>query len=84
MHIHRNSVQLFETIHRFHQEDNQSSSLYSLYGSAQQVGSQSLKILQNKHLISITQYLMRLLIIGIPDLVGADEEFKGIVYILIV
>lgn len=84
MHVHCYGVQLFETSHGPHQEDDQASSFYGLNGPAKQVRRKRLKILQDKHLVSITQNLVGFLVVGIPDLIGADEQLKGVIDILII
>lgn len=84
VHVHGNGMQLFETGHSPHQEDNQPSSFYCFNGPAEQVGRKRLKILQDEHLVGITQNFVRLLVVGIPDLIGADEQLKGIIDILVI
>lgn len=84
MHIHGNGVELFQAGHSPQEKDNDSSSFNSFNGSTEQVRSKGLKVLENEHLEGITQYFMRLFIVGIPDLGGADEQFEWIVNILVV
>lgn len=82
--VHRDGMQLLQAGHRPHQKDDQSSSFDSLDGPAEKVGRQCFKILQDEHLVGITQYLMRFFVVGIPYLIGADEQFEGVIYVLII
>lgn len=84
VHVHGNGMQLFEAGHGPHQEDNQPSSFYGFNSPAEQVRRQRLKILQDEHLVGITQNLVRLLVVGIPDFIRADEQLKGIIDILVI
>lgn len=84
MHIHCNSVQLFETRHGLEQEDDQPSTLNGLNSSAEEIGRECFEILENEHLEGITQDLVGLLVVGVSDFIGADEEFEGVVDALII
>ena len=84
MNIHDDRVQLLQTGHRPHQKYHKSSSLHSLNGPAQQIGCNCFEILQDEHLKCITQYFVRLLVIGVPNLVGANKQLEGVIDVLIV
>lgn len=84
VHVHGNGMQLLEAGHGPHQEDDQPSSFYGFDSPAEQVRRERLKILQDEHLVGITQNLVRLLVVGIPDFIRADEQLKGIIDILVI
>jgi len=84
MDVHDDRVQLLQTGHRPHQKYHKSSSLDSLDGPAQQIGCKCFEILQDEHLICITQYFVRLLVICVPNLVGANKQLEGVIDVLIV
>lgn len=84
MHVHGQRVELFETGQCSHEEEDNASALDCFDGSAQQVGSQGLEILKDEHLEGVTQDLMGLLIVAVPDFSGADEEIEGVIDTLII
>jgi len=84
VHVHGDGVELLEAGHGPHEEDHYPSPLDRLDGPAEQVGSNRLEILQNEHLVGIPQDLVGLLVVGIPDLVAADEQIERIIDTLVV
>ena len=84
VHVHRYRMQLLQTRHGLEQEDDQPSALHRLDGPAEQVGRECLEVLEDEHLEGVSEYLVRFLVVGVPDFVGADEELEGVVDVLIV
>lgn len=52
--VHRDGVKLFETGHRAHQEDYESSSLDSFDGPAKKIGVECFEILKDEHLEGVS------------------------------
>ena len=63
--VHAQTVELFETVQSFYEHYYQSASLDSLDGPAQDVRSQTLEVLQNKQVVSVTQNLVALFVVTV-------------------
>ena len=84
MHVHCEGVELLETGEGSHEEEDKTSAFDCFDGPAEQVGSQGLEILKDEHLEGVTQDLMGLLVVAVPDFSGPDEEIEGIIDTLII
>ena len=81
MHIHTECVQLFEAVDAVNQEDDGASALDSLDGSGQEVGGQSLEVLEDAHPVGVAEDLVGFMIVAIPDVGRGHEHFKWILFI---
>jgi hypothetical protein len=76
--VHRQVVQLSQTVHALEQHDNQTSALDRLYRSREDVGRDGFEVLQDAYAKGVSQNLLRLFVVGVSDVVEGDEELERI------
>lgn len=83
VHIHADCVQLLKTSHSIKHHDDEAATLYCLHGPAEDVRSYAFKVLQYAHAESLPQYLVRVLIEAIPDVLRRQEQLDLINFFLV-
>lgn len=61
---HGHGIELLQTAHRPQQQDDDTSSLNRLDRPGEQIGRQSLKVLENEHTKGLTEDLCRVLVVA--------------------
>lgn len=78
MDVHGQRVQLLEAVHAFQKQQDEAATLDGLHGAGEKVWRDGLEVLQDAHAIGIAHDLICFLVVYIADVLGGDEEFKGI------
>jgi len=78
MYIHGHGVQLLQTGHGLQQQHDQPATLDRLNRPRQQIRRERLKVLKDTHSVSVSEDLLRLLVVNIADVRERDEEFEGV------
>jgi hypothetical protein len=73
MHVHRDGVKLFQRSQSVEQKDYDTSSFDCLNSSAENIRRDALKVLDDAHAKSLTQDLVSVLVVAVPDVLGGHE-----------
>jgi hypothetical protein len=79
VHVHCHAVQLLQRRHCFEKKNHAAAAFDGLDGAREQVWGHSLKILKNKHPISVSQNGMSFIVVAVTNLCRRDEEFKRVI-----
>lgn len=74
---HRHVVELLQAAHRPEEKHDDSASLDRLDRPREQVGRDGLKVLQDEHSKRLSEHLVRVLVVCVPDVGDRDKELKG-------
>ena len=83
VHVHANRVQLLQASQRVEEHDNHPAALNSFHGTAEHIGRNGLKVLQNAHAESLAQDLVCVLVVGVSDVFRRHEKFNLIDFLLV-
>lgn len=78
---HSHGVQLLERGHALQQQDNDSTTLNGLNSPGEQVGRQGLEILKDTHAVGVSENLLCLLVVGVPNVGDGNKELEGILLV---
>mmetsp|Transcript_39642 Transcript_39642/g.66126 ORF Transcript_39642/g.66126 Transcript_39642/m.66126 type:complete len:398 (-) Transcript_39642:383-1576(-) len=81
MDVHGHGVELFQTGHGLEEEHHQSSSLHGLDGAGQEVGGDGLKVLEDEHAKGVSEDLVGLCVVGVPDVRGVDKQVEWVLLV---
>ena len=71
--VHGNGIQLLETSESVEQKHDNTSAFYSLDGSAKNIRSDTLKVLNDAHAESLSKDLMGVLVVAVADVFRGHE-----------
>lgn len=83
MDIHGDRVELLQTGECVEQKHDNTSTFDSLNGSAENIGSDTLKILNNAHAKSLSQDLVGVLVVAVADVFGSHKQLN-LVYLFLI
>ncbi len=66
-------MELLETGHGFEEEDDESSAFNGFDGPAEEVGSEGFEVLEDEHLVGLSEDFMGLFVVGVAYFGAGDE-----------
>lgn len=83
VHVHRYRIKLFQTCQSVEKHDNHATTFDSFHGSAQHVGRDGFEVLQDAHAERLSENLVRVLIIAIPNVFTRHEQLDCVDFIFV-